>query len=717
MKFCLSIFLALLITFNGTSQSNTTKKFNVRIKKTLPSVIEVSTGTIQKIEALGFKFAPNYNYLSRNFSEHFDFNKDGFNDLIWVFPKNPSIGSPMTVLLWDNTKKKFVENPNYYILGHGDHMFYYDTVEDFDGDGDLDVYVPMENYHGENGKQPSYYLPNDYYVPGNLMLNKGTGFERVYIDTTTIDYGNQRGYPTYSSASLIYYDEDNIKDLIVPSINWHPLNQGFLATRYSFNSTGEVNRSFVFPWDRNIQYKGQAHSMIFKNYNNRIYAFVQPREDYPDGVNTLFYYTYPEVWIFDKSKNGQPPALIKKIELKRNLGLLNQGSILNHDTFYITDLNKDGNEEIIIGMYSLPYSNRHFSVNIFDNTGNETTDKWFTNQDYIDRTGAAANGFDVLDINGDGLEDILFRDHFNSTGGDISMMINTGNQFEQHIITTGNEPGFNIAVDQDKNGKFEILKVVNKVPEINNSVTAYEIEINSCVGIVTPNFNTSNFSFCAGDTLKLSVTNVNKGDTLKWFWGTQKDFTNTSAKDFTDATKLQVTKTDSLGCIIASDTIQIIKNPIPAKPTISRDTDGFLVSTFNGATWYRDGIKISDTAQKIKPASNGYYSATSTKNGCVSPLSEAYYYLTTSVSSLADGEYFKIAPNPTNGDVYLNYKLLSLNEISISFIDVSGKKVFPEQKVKSGNKIILGNLPKGVYWVIVKDKNGKLITREKIVKN
>jgi hypothetical protein len=595
-------------------------------------------------------------------------------------------------------------------------MFYYDTVDDFDGDGDLDVYFPMENYHGENGKQPPYYFNNDYYVPGNLLLNKGSSFERIYIDTTSIDYGNQRGYPTYSSASLIYYDEDNKKDLIVPSINWHPLNQGFLATRYSFSGTGEIRRSFVFPWDKNIQYKGQVHSMMFKNYNNRIYAFVQPREDYPDGVNIQYYYTYPEVWIFDKSKNGEPPVLIKKIELKRNLSLMNQGSVLNHDTFYITDLNKDGNEEIVIGMYNLPYSKRHFSVNVFDHLGKEITDKWFANEDFIDRTGAAANGFDVLDLNGDGFDDILFRDHFNSSGGDIAMFVNTGNAFEHHTVNTGNQPGFNIAVDQDKNGKYEILKAVN-VPNINNSVLGFDIEINSCVGIVSPTFNTSNYSFCAGDTLKLSVTNVNKGDTLKWFWGTKNDFTNVSSKGFTDATKLQVIKTDSLGCTIATDTIQLIKNPIPSTPSISRDTEGFLVSSLNGATWYKDGVKMADTAQKIKPASNGYYTVTSSKNGCVSLLSETYYYLTTSLTPFEVGEFFSISPNPSKGNVYVNYKLRNTNEIMISVIDVSGRIFISDKRIKSNTKINLTNLNKGSYWFMVKDKSGRLITTEKIVKD
>jgi hypothetical protein len=245
----------------------------------------------------------------------------------------------------------------------------------------------------------------------------------------------------------------------------------------------------------------------------------------------------------------------------------------------------------------------------------------------------------------------------------------------------------------------------------------FDIEINSCVGIVAPTFNTSNYSFCAGDTLKLSVTNINKGDTLKWFWDTKNDFTNVSSKGFTDATKLQVTKTDSLGCTISTDTLQLIKNTIPPKPSISRDTEGFLVSNLTGAVWFKDGVKIADTAQKIKPASNGYYSVASSKNGCVSPASETYYYLTTSLTPFDVGEFFSISPNPSKSDVFVKYQLRNANEILISVIDLSGRIVLSDKKVKSNTKISLSNLTKGSYWLLAKDKSGRLIRSEKMIKD
>jgi hypothetical protein len=71
-------FLVVLfaLTLNTNAQNSSAKKFNVRIKKSTNAVVEISAGTIQKIEALGFNFSPSYNYLSRNFSEQFDFNND-----------------------------------------------------------------------------------------------------------------------------------------------------------------------------------------------------------------------------------------------------------------------------------------------------------------------------------------------------------------------------------------------------------------------------------------------------------------------------------------------------------------------------------------------------------------------------------------------------------------------------------------------------------------
>jgi len=231
-----------------------------------------------------------------------------------------------------------------------------------------------------------------------------------------------------------------------------------------------------------------------------------------------------------------------------------------------------------------------------------------------------------------------------------------------------------------------------------------------------PSFNTSKYSFCTGDSLKLSITNVNKGDTLKWYFGTKSDLTNVANKTFTDSTKVYVTRTDSIGCIISSDTIQLKKYAIPSSPSLSRDADNNLVSNSTGNIWYKDGVKIADTTQKIKPTSNGIYTATTTQNGCTSALSQGYYYITNAVPNLSNGEYFRISPNPTSGELNINYRFSSGKDVYISVIDMNGRNLILNRKINSGSKINIGSFSKGNYIIQVNDKTGRLITSQKVVK-
>lgn len=264
--------------------------------------------------------------------------------------------------------------------------------------------------------------------------------------------------------------------------------------------------------------------------------------------------------------------------------------------------------------------------------------------------------------------------------------------------------------DIDKDGTAELIHH----PFIGTNLIIFKLY--DCLK-AKPIFNTTKYSFCAGDSLKLSITNVNKGDTLKWYFGTKSDLTNVANKTFTDSSKVYVTRTDSLGCIISSDTIQLKKYAIPGSPSLSRDADNNLVSNSIGNIWYKDGVKISDTAQKIKPTSNGLYTATTTQNGCTSSISQGYYYLTNAVSNLSTGEYFKVSPNPTSGDLNINYKFSHNKDIYISVIDINGRNVILNKKIISGSKINLGSVSKGNYIIQVKDKTGRLITSQKLVKN
>jgi Ig-like domain CHU_C associated/Secretion system C-terminal sorting domain len=291
---------------------------------------------------------------------------------------------------------------------------------------------------------------------------------------------------------------------------------------------------------------------------------------------------------------------------------------------------------------------------------------------------------------------------------------NTLKWYEAAIGGISNSTPLNLSTKQPGSVNY-YFSAISPLGSCESPRTKITVKINPLP--IKPTFNTSNYSFCSGDSIRLSITNVNKGDTLKWYFGTKSDITNVANKTFFDSTKLYVTRTDSVGCIISSDTIQLTKKNIPVAPGISRDVDNNLVANINGITWYKDGVKIADTTQKIKPTSSGNYTATTTQNGCTSPVSANYYYLTSAVANLSGNEYFKISPNPTNDEIYLNYNIRSTNDVYINLIDMSGRTIISNRKVNSGTKVNLGSSMKGNYIIQVKDKAGKILTTEKLIKN
>jgi hypothetical protein len=172
-------------------------------------------------------------------------------------------------------------------------------------------------------------------------------------------------------------------------------------------------------------------------------------------------YSYPEVWIYKKdgkfdSKDPQ------KIKLKRNKNLRNAGSIINRETFYIEDLDGDGNQEIIIGMFEEPFENgEHASLHVFDFNGNEITDTWFNEKEFMDSTGGHANGFVVKDFNNDGFSDLVVNARFNSENNEIPLLMNTGKKFKKFNINKVKN-GWHMPVDIDNDSIYEFLTFNSK---------------------------------------------------------------------------------------------------------------------------------------------------------------------------------------------------------------------------------------------------------------
>ena len=196
---------------------------------------------------------------------------------------------------------------------------------------------------------------------------------------------------------------------------------------------------------------------------------------------------------------------------------------------------------------------------------------------------------------------------------------------------------------------------------------------------------------------------------LKIATGTAKTFQATETGNY-----MVIVTIDSVSSVPSSP-IAVVVNPQPAKPTITRDSQGYLVSssTINNQ-WFKETTYTGDTAQKYKPTTSGYYTVKVVKLGCASEGANYYYLLSVTQESNTSNKIV-IYPNPTHDALYLS-KSSSVNVVYVSVYDLNGKQIISNQKMNSDGSIQVNTLKKGNYIIQLKDNRGKLIAIQKLLK-
>ena len=432
--------------------------FSISLASTKPNVLSISPEYAKKVVDLKYNAFERFTgfFSTVNAFEYLDFNKDGFKDLIQVTNYIPEVGHLLGVFLWDQSSQSFKDDVRFLMESKGDPFFHDGRTLDFNGDGLLDVFSPAHNYHGVPGAQPDYYFPGGNVAPSNIFLNTGTGFSRLDLDTTSYQHGDRKDYIRHMTGSIIDYDGDAKLDLLLPGLD-DQLNNNprKIATNYFFEQN-QIKKKFKFKLPDNINYQAADHSILFKTFNGLTYLLHSPREEWgAEGSGT----TFPEVWVYEKKLDAQgEPILIKKISLERDPKLFFQGSFMNYNGFYISDLDQDGKEEFILGMFTLPIvDGKHAGFHVFNSEGKEVTQKWFLGEEYLDNTGTGGSGFHVNDFNNDGFADLLISSrHRTSDSGKIALFMNTGSKFILYQIGSGQ--GWSIPVDVNNDKMFEIMR-------------------------------------------------------------------------------------------------------------------------------------------------------------------------------------------------------------------------------------------------------------------
>jgi Secretion system C-terminal sorting domain len=654
-----------------------------------------------------------------------DFNKDGFTDLCMELnlrffdtnnPSNPnkyqdSLMNYYKGIFINQKNGTFLLDTNYIIKGRG--AIWDGGFGDFNGDGLTDYYNNCIYYEfDQKNKDILFYkYGRGDASPSHVFFNNGKSFDRVDLDTVDMITTN---------SDIIDINKDGKDEIIVTAAS------KFIVYQYDLEA-----KKFIKKFNN-------VNDFINKKYGTTI-KFFNFKEKIDNSILVTLSHGYTqskEDWMIDILQINLIDSSIKiKNSFKHPSYKLNDGSLSmagiadKKGNFKYEDLNKDGIDELIwLGYFSfnnpLPsifQSNERMGINIIENNIVNTPKYW--NYDTTE-IGFRIGGY-ITDLNADKRSEIIseewldnynkyFAYYYSFDSGmynkkfiePINKNVVIKKSFQKKFITW--------AEDFDKNGTADII-----IYDPDNLTNNYIYKSIDCKDVFSkPIFNTSKFVFCSNDSLKLSITNVNKGDTLKWFYGSNSDISNTSSKIFSETTKLFVTRTDSIGCVSVSDTIEIKKFNIPSTPTISRDTSNSLISNASiGNVWYKDGTAISDTAQKFKPSAVGSYTVKTTQNGCVSALSNPYYFLVTDIINLSATEFIKLTPNPFVNQLNFDFVVKGYQRLNLEIFDIAtGTKVASKQNQTQGMPIYLGHLSAGTYVIKVSSTDNKISYQFKMVK-
>jgi hypothetical protein len=186
----------------------------------------------------------------------------------------------------------------------------------------------------------------------------------------------------------------------------------------------------------------------------------------------------------------------------------------------------------------------------------------------------------------------------------------------------------------------------------------------------------------------------------------------------TNTGNYQLQLTNQFGCTSLSANATISSKPIPAAPSVSRDASDLVSSSTQGNQWYNSAGEAipGATTQKFRPTTNGYYTVKTTINGCTSMSSANYFYVSTAVLNLSNGQFIKLFPNPVINGMTIEYNIQGQSEMNIQLFDMTGKLILERKGLRTGNIVNLSTLTKGTYMLKVMKKDGKVLYSGKIAK-
>jgi|GEM_PF-2966352 len=254
------------------------------------------------------------------------------------------------------------------------------------------------------------------------------------------------------------------------------------------------------------------------------------------------------------------------------------------------------------------------------------------------------------------------------------------------------------SISVSQSGSYSFISKVNgctsaKSPGVTVSVNP----------LPTASFTMSASVICEGSKVTLNATS-GQGYAYQW----QRNGVNISGAT---SSSFSAGETGRYGLIVTSngcsataksDTLTV--NPIPARPTITKEGVELISSNTSGNQWYLEGNTLNGaTSQRYRPTGSGNHTVKTTVNGCTAEMSETYYFVITATVDLSNGQYIKVYPNPITGaseELTVDWSLGTVSKVNAKILDMQGRVVSEKKLTTVDRKLKLtGKL--GIYYVVL----------------
>jgi pimeloyl-ACP methyl ester carboxylesterase len=233
---------------------------------------------------------------------------------------------------------------------------------------------------------------------------------------------------------------------------------------------------------------------------------------------------------------------------------------------------------------------------------------------------------------------------------------------------------------------------------IGNSDTLSLVSVSATIPIINPSDTTY---FCPGDSVVFSVT----PSFITYLWRDGADSINYTAYE---TEYVYLTTTDSNGCTGFSDTIYVIKWPVPI-PTVLHNLDSLEADTgYASYAWYDDIGNLLSTDRIFFPTTipRVFVLKVVDINGCKSDAVATLFSFSVGINNIEINEV-KVTPNPFIDKIILDN---ITTPISIFLYESSGKEVLKyESIINSTFDIFTSTLSNGLYILKITTENQQQI--------